>query len=117
MKFVALLFGFFVFGVSAFAAAAGYTPSTDLSPATVIDSTPAGIFAAIVLTTPFDTSVSADNTALISQDGMVNPNVGYIDQSGGTGNFAALLQDGSNGSHNTSIYQTGSHNSSVIYQH
>jgi hypothetical protein len=116
MRSVALLLGFFVFTVPDFAVAAGYTPSFDLSPAALGDTTPAGI-AATFNATPFYIPTATDNNALISQDGTVNPNIAYIEQSGGTGNFAAILQDGAGGSHNTAVYQTGSYNSAVIYQH
>jgi hypothetical protein len=115
MKFIAPLFGFFVFGASAFVGAADYTPTVDLSPATLTDTTPAGVWA-FLETTPIDNSAAVDNTALISQDGTVHPNSAYIDQSG-VGNVSILLQDGTYGMHSDAIYQIGNYNISVIYQH
>jgi hypothetical protein len=60
-------------------------------------------------------SSSTLNVGLISQTG--DGNIAYINQSGGTGNFAAIIQDTSAGSTGVGyIMQSGASNRAVINQ-
>ena len=60
----------------------------------------------------------AENLALINQ---INANGhetrAYIDQSGGAGNVAAIIQDGRVNSASAAIFQVGSGNRAIVHQH
>ncbi len=59
-----------------------------------------------------------ENIALINQrNGASSSAFAHIDQSAGSGNFAAIIQDASLHSQTALIFQSGSNGYAVIYQH
>ena len=104
---------------SAFAAGGGdFDPTANFSDITAIDNAAVTteITAALADTYAVDTGVFAQNVAIIGQVG--DGNFALIDQQGGTGNFAGILQDAStNGANVGVIQQTGNFNRAFINQH
>lgn len=122
MKFKALVLAASLSVLATSAFAGGYAAGFDLSPFGLVTTDGAATtgpndLAAYFLANAVDNSAFADNTAMISQDGTTNPNIGYIEQATGAGNFAVIMQDGANQSNNAAIYQIGNLNSAMIYQH
>lgn len=68
---------------------------------------------AIAITTP---TAYDDNVAVVNQGELGGPNFAYVDQSGGAGNFAAVMQDGTNPA-SAVVLQVGSLNRAIVNQH
>ena len=96
-------------------AGSAFADNYDLSSVTDLSLDFAGRNDAVIAIAADLATVGDDNAVVINQSGDMN--YALVDQSGGTGNLAVIMQDSSNNPNAAVVAQVGNGNRAVVNQH